>query len=150
MEERFIAGDVFVLKGKVKWAAVHEPDTRFEPCWKVDLILSEEVKDELKEAGFNVRQDKDGDWVLTVKSKVTTKAGKKNHPPTVVSRDPKIPFTDAIGNGSECNVKIYAKYIDVAGKRHLPAYLNKIQVLDHVAYLGNEDFRDETSTEVPF
>lgn len=146
-EERFINGSTFIVDGTVKWAAVHEPDTKYEPCWKVDLYPSDpEMIKEMKDAGFNMKQDKEGDTFIRVKSKVTTKGGKKNMPPSVTGRDPKVPFTDAIGNGSECKVMIYAKYMDVAGVTYLPAYLNGVQVMEHVSYDGGgASFQDETT-----
>lgn len=148
-EEKFVTGSQFVIPGIAKWAALYEPDEKFEPCWKINVVLDDDWNTELRDAGFNVRVDADGDNVLIAKTKVTTKAGKKNFPPTVVGPNPSVPFTKPIGNGSKVKVKVFAKYCEVAGKTFLPAYLNSVQVIEHVEYEGGDSFSDE-SGPAPF
>lgn len=152
-DPKFIEGATFVLKSvPVKWAKVQEdnPDTMFERCWKLDAVLDKPLADSMIAAGFNVHE-KDGEYLLSCKTKCATKAGKPNKPPVVVGRDGKTPFTREIGNGSICNVKVYAKFTTVSGKTYLPAYLNAVQVVDHVEYNGaGFDSVDDEDTDVPF
>ena len=132
--EEYIEGANFVLKDvPVKWAHVLEPDTKFEHAWKIDAILDKDMADSMAAAGFGVKESDDGEFSLTIKTKCKTKNGKDNRAPKVVGRD-LAPFTEPIGNGSVCNIKVWAKYIEVSGKTYLPAYLDGVQVVDHVAY----------------
>ena len=99
-------------------------------------------------SGFKVHQDKDGDWVLVVKRKCKTRDGKTQAPPRVVERDGRTKFEDAVGNGSLCNIVVYAKYQTVNSNTTLQAYLNAIQVLDLVPYTGGTSgFDDETDSD---
>jgi hypothetical protein len=155
--DKFIEGEVFPLTNvPCKWASLKDPDTRFEHCWKVDLILTKEQAEKMKAVGFNVKQDSEGEWYLRAKKKTKTKSGTPLEPPRVVSRDGSTPFTERIGNGSILNVNIFAKYLEVNGKTHLPAYLNEVQVVEHVPYSGGpgfgnlDDNPDATPDDVPF
>ena len=148
--EAFIEGNDFVMENvKVKWARVQadNPDTKYDPCWKVDIILTPEWKEHLEESGFKVHQDLDGDWILRLKKKVKTRLGKSQQPPKVVGRDGRTPFEDEIGNGSVCNVVVFAKYQPVAGTNHLAAYLDGLQVVDLVPYGGGAAFSDLTKED---
>jgi hypothetical protein len=151
LKAEFVEGAVLPLSNvKVKWAALQEPDTKFEPCWKIDIIITEEQANNLKAVGFKCRQDSDGDWILRAKKKVRTKSGKAQRAPLVVGRDGRTPITDNVGNGSLCNVNVYAKYVEVAGVTHLPCYLNEVQVIDLVPYSGSTGFKPIPEETVPF
>jgi hypothetical protein len=146
--EKFIKGDTFVLRNvKVKWAWLDpdRPDTKYEHCWRVDIILDDETEAILKSSGFNVKVDKDGDTIYRAKKKCKTRAGKSQRAPEVFSLDGRTRFTEIIGNGSTCNVEIFGKYHEVAGETHLSGYLNKIQVVDHIPYGGSTPFDDLTA-----
>ena len=147
----FVKGCEFVLSGvKVLWANVQadNPDSKYERVWKTDVILEKSMADSMLASGFGVRE-KDGEYLLTIKKKCMTRDGKAQTPPTVVGRDGKTPFTEEIGNGSTCNIKVYAKYCEVKGETHLPAYLNALQVVEHVARGAGFDNLDGTE-EAPF
>ena len=150
MIDQFIAGASFTMKDRpVKWAMVlpDHPDTKYEHRWKVDIVLDEAWKNNLQKAGFNVYQDGDGDWILRVIKKVKTRAGKTQSPPTLISEEGE-PVTTAIGNGSICDIRVYAKYNTVAGKTFLNAYLNKVTVKEHLVYEGGSE--DIDFDELPF
>lgn len=149
--EEFVEGMVFILKEvKCKWAKVHEPDDRYEEKWTITAVLDNKLAEDLEDVGFNIKIDGDGDKVLEVKTKVNKKNGTKNKAPQVVGSDGRTPFTDNIGNGSTVNIKVYAKYMTVSGKEFLPAYLNAVQVIDHVEYTGGVAFDDYSSGGAPF
>ena len=151
--EAFVKGEEFLISNRpVKWARVQpdNPDTKYEPCWKVDIVLDEEWKKNLKKSGFKIHQDGDGDWVLRCKRKVKTRLGKTQRPPRVVGIDGKTVFDEPIGNGSICNIMVYGKYQDVAGVTHLASYLNALQVIEHIPFGGGKGFDDLTDPEVPF
>lgn len=141
MKDEFVEGSEFTLRNvKCKWASLITPDTRYEHKWKVDIILTKKLAESLKSVGFNVRTDKDGDQILRVIKKTRTKAGAPMEAPRVVARDGSTPFTERLGNGSTININIYAKYIEVSGETHLPAYINAVQVVELEPYKGGGDF----------
>ena len=158
MKDEFVEGDEFTLSNvKCKWAALITPDTRYEHKWKIDLILTKKLAESLKSVCFNVRTDKEGDQILRVIKKTRTKGGTPMEAPRVVGLDGITPFAERIGNGSTVNIKVYAKYIEVSGQTHLPAYINAVQVVDLVPYKGGSDFDDisdgadnGTGDDVPF
>ena len=142
-DERFVKGSNMVLSGcPVKWAHLINPDTKYDHKWSVDAYLSDDDAKELKSIGFNIKDSEDGPFIkLTRKCK--TMAGKVMSPPQVVCKDPSQPFTDEVGNGSICNIKVYAVYRTVKGSDILCAYLEKVQVVDHVKRESSgEDFKD--------
>jgi hypothetical protein len=145
--ERFVDGDVLTLTNvPVKWAATQRPDTKFESVWKINIILTDEQATKLKSVGFRVKTDKDGDQILTARRKTQTKSGDPIAPPTVVGRDGTTRFTEELGNGSVVNVRVWCKYKQVSGETYLPAYLNEIQVIEHIPY-GGGGFGDVDSDE---
>lgn len=139
---------------KVKWAKLVDPDRRYEPTWKIDIVLPKDDAAAYIEAGFNVRQDKQGDMVLQAKRKCETKNGVAMSPPEVYGRDGQSQFSDRIGNGSTCNLICRAREY-ATGKVVL--YLNAVQVVDWVeappmSTFGNVDDASAggTGTDAPF
>lgn len=143
MIERRIAdfegkGKTFLIPGvKVKWAKVNEPDRMFEPKWKVDMVLNDKQAVDFKEVGYNVKKDKDGDWILTSSRKERTRAGAEMVPPKVTKDG--VPFKDNIGNGSTCDITVKSNYIEVSGKEYLTCYLNEVDVVDLVEFNNVSD-----------
>ena len=130
----FEKGKKISLNGvKVKYAHVYDPDTKFEPEWSITMVIDDKKsRDQLTDVGFNIKQDKAGDFVLKAKTKVVSKGGRKNFPPRVIDAEGNN-FTEPIGDGSICDVEVWCKYRDVSGKTYLPAYLNTVRVHTHVA-----------------
>ena len=145
IDAKFTPGVAFMLKRvPIKWAALQSPDTAYEHKWKVNAILTSVQAEELKSAGFNIKIDKDGDSFLEVSSKVTKVDGSKNNPPRVVGSDGKTPFTQEPGNGSICNIQVFAKTWDKSGNNGIKSYLNGVQVVEHIPYAGGASFDDES------
>ena len=61
---------------KCKWAKVQDVDRKFEPMWSVDIVLNDKMAMDFQEVGYNVKKDKDGDWVMKCKRKEVTRNGK--------------------------------------------------------------------------
>lgn len=139
-DERFVKGSNLTLSGcPVKWAYLINPDTAFnDRKWSIDAYLNDEDAKELKSLGFNIKDSEDGPFIK-LKRKCTTAAGKDLTPPQVVGKDPSIPFTEEVGNGSICNILVYAVFRSIKGRDVLCAYLEKVQVVDHVAREARED-----------
>ena len=153
LEQKFVEGCILpIVNRPVKWAALTQPDTRYESCWKMDIILTKEQADALTEAGFKVKTDKDGDLILRAKKKTHRKNGEQMSAPRVVGRDGVTPFTEMLGNGTICNVNLYCKYVEVQGTTYLPARLNEVQVVKHIPYAGASPGFDavEEAEVVPF
>lgn len=140
----FVEGKAFIIPSVyVEWCHLVQPDTEFQKSqWSVDMRLEEPMAKSLKEAGFNVRHTKDkkkfkeGDelyYFLKSYSKTATAKGPNKMPPTV-DANAKPMDGNLVGNGSKCNIKVWAKYVDVNGETHLPAYLNGVQVIELVEY----------------
>ena len=154
--EDYVKGVEFPLNNvKVIWADImaDSPDTKYEACWKLDAVLEKGMAKSMEAAGFGVKE-KDGEFTLTIKKKCRTKAGKEQAPPSVVGRDGRTPFTEDVGNGSVCNVIVFAKYNEVKGITYLTPYLNGVQVVDHVSRgsgFGNVDADPlEKTDDIPF
>jgi len=153
---KYEAGDTFILKGcKTKYNYTIQPDTKYDSdgVWKTTVVLNDEDNKILREEGFNVRVDGDNDNVLTVKRKCRTAAGKEQDPPRVVDGQ-KNPITEMIGNGSVCNIQVYAKYNNPRNPDQVCAYLNAMQVTTLVPYSGGSggdfDVVDTVTDDVPF
>lgn len=132
--EKFEKGFSFTVPNvKVQWAKLQEVDRAYEPMWSVDMILDDKTADDFAKVGFNVVKNKDMDWKLKAKRKETTKGGKTQKPPWVKLEDGTT-VTDEVGNGSTCDVEVYAKYVTVSGKEYLSCYLNGVTVKDLVAF----------------
>jgi len=158
MDQKYIDGYVnHILKNvKVYWAHVHQPDTAFGgDKWKLDAALTEEAGEELKALGFTINSKTYGQveepYVLVPKKERIVK-GIEQKPPVIVGADGKTPFTQDIGNGSVCNLKLSCKAWKIKGKWILATYLDAVQIVKHVEYSGGGAFEDcsEESTDVPF
>lgn len=143
-DSRFLEMFEFDLDNvEIYYAFLFKPDTKYESCWKATIILPDSLALEMKNLGFNVRDKKFGDetkQVIVAKRKTHTREGKAMYPPKVVdagTADSDPQYWDenvGIGNGSVCNLKVAARYVDVGGKTRLPLYLNSVQVVEHKPY----------------
>ena len=135
-----------IVKGTAMWAQVNTPDTKWEPCWKIDLLMPDEEADKLKAAGIKVKRNDDGVYQYKFKRKVTNAKGGANKQPVVVDKD-KNPTDVIIGNGS--TVAVLYKVFTWKFRPGIGADLDKIQILELVEYTGSsEDFPD-TEGEAP-
>ena len=138
---------------EVWWAKVHKPDTAFgNNRWSIDMHLTDALSAQMKAEGFNVTDKESGGVVtkniLRAKKDAVTKDGKPQKAPEVVGPDGRTPFTDDIGNGSICNLILSARAWEINKKWVLTTYLEKVQVVKHVAYAGSS-FED-VSGELAF
>lgn len=136
------------ITGTAMWARVFDPDTRYEPCWKIDVVLTDAEAQKLKDVGIKVKRNDDGNYQYKFKRKVTGAKGQANRQPIVVGPD-KEPFTQLIGNGSKVCViyKVY-EWKNNFGKG-VGADLDKIMVLEHVPYGDGTTQKDEDFDDAP-
>jgi len=128
--------------GIAMWAYTKQADTKFDPCWRVTLLLSDDEAKKLKAAGLKVKRNDDDVYEYKFKRNVDKKkAGAvvgENPPPRVVDAG-KNTFNGIIGNGSIVNVQFAPFAWEYKGKKGLSADLQAIQIVDLVAYAGGGD-----------
>lgn len=138
-----------VRNARVKWAKVFNPDATFPPArWSINVYPGAIDAAALRKLGLLLRTDeKDGDEFFVAKRYTESKAGKKIDPPRVVDAHKK-PFTEDIGNGSVCNVIVNVYPWEFGKKSGISAWLEAVQVVEHVAYVHAErvDFDDAPET----
>lgn len=112
-----MAQKTIVLTGTVKWAKVHQPDTKFGKKYTLDLYLDAVSWDVFNKSGsrLTVRQDDDGRFVKLVRNHDGTAKGEPVEfgPPPVFEKDGVTRTGVNIGNGSviTCKVEVYdSKY----------------------------------------
>ena len=133
---------MYTLEGKVRWASVLNPNTKFEPVYTVDLEINDDrVESWLNEKGFKVRTWDDGQRYFKIKRKVTTRAGKPAEPPKVIGEDG-LPFEDLIGNGSVCEVGFDGFEWSSAFGAGTAAYLQEVIVKEHVPFASRVSVLD--------
>src|SRR5690554_990675 len=112
------------------WVSVQEPNTTFDPAWKLDLVVDPETAKILQDQGLNVKPSSSskgaeefGAFVVSFKQPVTSnKTGETNAAPIVIDSDAQ-PFTSLIGNGSLIKVEYKASRWKFAGKSGITGYL---------------------------
>ena len=136
-----------VRNAKVKWASVLQPNTKYTPRWEICIYPTVEDINALEEAGLELKVDKETEEKFyRVTKNVTKRNGEQNLPPRVVDIH-KNPFTELIGNGSICNVILSVVEVSVFGENKMKGYLDAVQVVKHVPYVGREDFDDVEDDE---
>lgn len=136
------SSSVNIISGKAYWASIINPNTTFEPCWKIDVALDEESKAKVEADGLSVKNkgDERGDFI-TLKRNLSTRDGTPKDPPEVVDAKKNKWDGAAIGNGSVVNVKYKAYDYNYRGKSGRSAELLKVQVVDLIPYGDNgKDF----------
>ena len=95
-----------LLNGKAMWARITSVgQTKYPPAkYSVDLVLEDGLASELKEQGFNVREDKEYSPFITIKRDERRKDGSPNPVPKLVDAD-KNPLDVNVGNGSDITVQ---------------------------------------------
>lgn len=131
-----------ILEGKAYWAAITVPNTRYEPAWQVDLVVSDEVADDFESRGFKVK-DKDYGRCLTIKRKVNRKDGTQRPTPKLMDAKKNV-IDEAIGNGSD--VLVQCREWEMGEYQGLE--LQAVQIVNLVPYAGadGEEF-EELETE---
>ena len=123
-----------VVKGKAMWCHISQPNTKFEPCWSVDLVPEDSsVIEDFRSKGYRIKQTKDGEDAITFKRKVKGNKGGENKQPKLVDAE-KNPINELVGNGSIINVQ----YNEWATENSFGSFqgldLKGIQVLELVSY----------------
>lgn len=123
-----------VIEGYAYWSFVTTPNTRFTPCYSVNLVVAPDLAEDFKSRGFPVKEMDEG-TALVIKRKVNKSNGEINAAPELVDRYKK-PMNVEVGNGSR--VKVLCKEWETTWKGQTFKGLDfqAMQVLDLVEYNG--------------
>ena len=97
-----------IQEGIAYWASVTTPNTKFEPVYTVDLVVSDEVANDFESRGYKVKEITMNDEVV---GKAITFKRKVNGPNGMVRQAPKLldsnknPIDELVGNGSKVRVQ---------------------------------------------
>jgi hypothetical protein len=124
-----------VLEGHAYWSFVTTPNTKFTPCYSVNLVVDPEIAEDFRSRGFPVK-DMDEGPALIIKRKVNGPNGMVREAPELLDRY-KNKIDVAVGNGSR--VKVLFKEWDTKwnGTVYKGLDFKAMQVLDLVEYGGN-------------
>ena len=125
-----------VVEGHAYWSFVTTPNTKFTPCYSVNLVVDPEIAEDYRSRGFPVK-DMDEGPALIIKRKVNGPNGMIREAPDLIDRYKK-PLNVAVGNGSR--VKVLFKEWDTKwnGTVYKGLDFKAMQVLDLVEYGGGD------------
>lgn len=101
-----------------------------EGKYKVNAIVSDDVAEEMKYCGFDIKTNKDGQQFANPKRKEALGA------PEVVDTDGNPVDTTKIGNGTIATIHCKCRHYNIGGKESLPIYIEKVVIEDLVVYDG--------------
>lgn len=135
LKAAFHTGDYvkFELKDVIlEYPHLEEPDTRFDAVgkYKVNCIIPDDVAKDMEYIGFNVKTSEDGQKYIIIQRKPHLGKPKVTQAGADVDRR-------SIGNGSTANCDVSARSVTVAGRTHLPIYIEEIKIDDLVVYSGS-------------
>jgi hypothetical protein len=125
-----------VVEGHAYWSFVTTPNTKFTPCYSVNLVVDPEIAEDYRSRGFPVKDMEEGP-ALIIKRKVNGPNGMIREAPDLIDRYKK-PLNVAVGNGSR--VKVLFKEWDTKwnGTVYKGLDFKAMQVLDLVEYGGGD------------
>ncbi len=139
-----------MVTGTAYWASVIKPNTKFDPTWVIELVVSaadakrlqeesEGVRDSKKDAPFKIAKDEErGGYAVRFTQKVEKADGTKNQAPRVIDADG-FPWDERlIGNGSKVTVLYNFYRSEFNGKAWLKGGLRGVRVEELVPYGGDE------------
>ena len=120
------------VQGHALWASVKTPNTRFEPKWEVTLVVDDEVADDFKSRGHNIKQTDDGPAIV-IRRKVEKKDGSHRMAPTLKDKEGKEVDTK-VGNGSLVKVQYNEYDWNYNGRNGKGLDFKALQIIDLVEY----------------
>ena len=125
------------VRGTAYWAFVTTPNTTFEPCYTVNLVVDQKTASEFEDRGFTVKQMDEGP-ALIIKRKVNGPNGIVRKAPTLF--DAKKREIDAnVGNGSEVVVQYKEWESNWNGRTFKGLDFMKMQVIKLVEFNPEKD-----------
>jgi hypothetical protein len=119
---------------------LEKPDNHFDPGgdgkFSVCAIIPEDVAEDMKACGFNVKKFEDGEnYVKATRKPALGKTTVMDHLGGTVSNA-------TIGNGSVADLDATTKYWNIGGKPSQAIYIEGITVTDLVVYAGGDEDDD--------
>ncbi len=130
-----------IQEGIAYWASVTTPNTKYEPVYTVDLVVSDDVANDFETRGFKTKEITMNEEVIgkaiTFKRKVNGPNGMVRQSPKLLDAN-KVPIDELVGNGSKVRVQYSEwetsnKYGDFKGLD-----FQAMQVLDLVQYKSSD------------
>mgnify|MGYP000027558686 CR=1 FL=1 len=121
-----------VLEGTAYWAFVTNPNTTYEPCYTVNLVVDNATAQAFEDRGFTVKQMNEGPAII-IKRKVNGPNGMIRKAPILMDRR-KQEIDVNVGNGSHVKVQYKEWESQWNGKTFKGLDFMKMQVLDLVEY----------------
>ena len=132
-----------VLEGTAYWAFVTTPNTTYDPCYTVNLVVDNETAQQFEDRGFTVKQMNEGPAII-IKRKVNGPNGMIRKAPVLLDRR-KQEIDVSVGNGSHVKVQYKEWESQWNGKTFKGLDFVKMQVLSLVEFNGGVD--DEFDVE---
>lgn len=146
------AKQIVLRNVRVKYAKLIKPgqamDENQPDLWSVNMYVTDADHAILNDLGAVPKVDKSGVEYFVGKRNVKNKKGEDVKPPAIVDKK-KQPFTEEIGNGSECNIAITPFHWTKLGKSGVLLYLNAVQVVNFVAQSSGVDAFSVIDTNEP-
>ena len=121
-----------VLEGTAYWAFVTSPNTKYDPCYSVNLVVDEATAQNFEDRGFPVKQMDEGPAVV-IKRKVNGPNGMIRKAPGLIdNRKQEIDVT--VGNGSHVKVQYKEWESTWNGTLYKGLDFQAMQVLELVEY----------------
>lgn len=132
--------------GKALYAFTRKLDTKYDPCWRITVLMSKEEATKLKAVGLKPkRRDEDGEsfgvdfeqypFEFKFKRNEARKGGSGGVNPAPRQVDlAGQPFTEIIGNGSDVNVQFSVYPFNYKGKDGIGADFQAVQVVNNIPY----------------
>ena len=126
-----------VVRGTAYWAYVTTPNTTYEPCYTVNLVVDQATATNFEERGFNIKQMDEGP-ALIIKRKVNGPGGMIRKAPKL--KDAKKNEIDVgVGNGSEVVVQYKEWESTWKNRTYKGLDFQQMQVLKLVEYNAEKD-----------
>lgn len=125
------------VSGTALWAFTNILDTKYEPCWRINVVMDDEEANKLKELKLKVKRNDEGKYEYKFKRKLNKANGEGTNPAPRVVDAAKEPFEGIIGNGSKINVQFGVYKWKNSFGAGIGADLQAVQVVDLVPYSGS-------------
>ncbi len=126
-----------VLSGTAYWAYVTTPNTTFQPCYTVNLVVDPSTASDFEDRGFRVKQMDEGPAII-IKRKVNGPNGMIRKAPTLLDRR-KNEIDVNVGNGSKVKVQYNEWESQWNGKTFKGLDFVKMQVIDLIEFNPEKD-----------
>jgi|TARA_R110000803_G_scaffold49727_2_gene103449 hypothetical protein len=136
-----------VIEGIAYWASVTTPNTTYEPCYTVNLVIPEDKAAAFRDEGHKVI-DKDEGPTIIIKRKVNGPNGMIRNPPILMDSS-RAAVDTRVGNGSKVKVQYKPWEVSRNGTTYKGLDFQGMQVLNLVSFsLDGDEFDIEEEEEI--